>query len=200
MSQTQPAGAELPPEQSSPHGLGNRAGRLAWGIAYLLLFRPSPRPLHFWRNLLLRLFGAKLDPTARVYPRCRVWAPWNLVMGPHSCLADDVDCYCVRTIAIGENSTVSQYSYLCGATHDHADARQPLVPMPIMIGARCWIAADVFVAPGVTIGDGTVVGARSSVFRDLPPWVVAHGTPARPVGPRRLGAPAGPEEALDERR
>lgn len=181
--------SQPPPEQSSPHSLGNRAARLAWGIVCLLFFRPSPRPLHFWRNSLLRLFGAKLHPTARVYPRCRVWAPWNLEMGAHSCLADEVDCYCVRRITIGDNSTVSQYSYLCGATHDHTDPRQPLVPMPITIGSRCWIAADVFVAPGITIGDGTVVGARSSVFRDLPPWVIAHGTPARPAGERRLGEP-----------
>jgi putative colanic acid biosynthesis acetyltransferase WcaF len=168
--------------------MSNRVGRAVWGLVYLLLFRPSPRPLHFWRNGLLRLFGARLHPTARVYPRCRIWAPWNLVMGAHACLADDVDCYCVRTISIGENSTVSQYSYLCGATHDHEDPLQPLVPMPIMIGARCWIAADVFVAPGVTIGDGTVVGARSGVFGDLPEWVVAMGTPAKAVGKRELRA------------
>lgn len=184
MPHTPQADAQPPPEQASPHSIGNRAGRLAWGMVYLFLFRPSPRPLHFWRNWLLRLFGARLHPTARVYPRCRVWAPWNLIMGAHACLADDVDCYCVRTITIGENSTVSQYSYLCGATHDFEDPAQPLVPLPISIGSRCWLAADVFVAPGLTIGDGTVVGARSSVFADLPPWVVAIGTPAKPVRPR----------------
>jgi putative colanic acid biosynthesis acetyltransferase WcaF len=75
---------------------------------------------------------------------------------------------------------------LCGATHDFEDVHFPLVPMPITIGRRCWIAADVFVAPGVTIGEGTVVAARSSVVKDLPCWVVAMGTPARPVRPRTL--------------
>lgn len=160
--------------------------RLLWGAAWVLLFRPSPRPLHGWRNLLLRLFGAKLDRTARVYPRCRIWAPWNLTMGPHACLADDVDCYNVRLITIGASSTVSQYSYLCGATHDFEDRRHPLVPMPITIGANVWIAADVFVAPGVTIPDGVVVGARSTVTKDLPPWTVCIGSPAREVRPRVL--------------
>jgi putative colanic acid biosynthesis acetyltransferase WcaF len=154
----------------------------------VLLFRPSPRNLHRWRNWLMRLFGAKIHPTSRVYPRVRCWAPWNLVMGEYSCIADDVDVYCVKPVTIGPFTTVSQYSYLCGATHDHEDNRHPLVPMPITIGRRCWIAADVFVAPGVTIGDGTVVGARSSVFRDLPEWVVAHGTPARPVRERHIRA------------
>ncbi|MEE8458733.1 MAG: hypothetical protein V3S08_02605, partial [Phycisphaerales bacterium] len=64
------------------------------------------------------------------------------------------------------------------------DPQHPLVPKPITIGTRCWLAADVFVAPGVTIADGTVVGARSAVFSDLPEWVVAMGTPAKPVGER----------------
>jgi putative colanic acid biosynthesis acetyltransferase WcaF len=174
-------------EIDSPHGVGNRIGRLAWGIAYVVLFRPSPRNLHRWRNWLLRLFGAKLHPTARVYPRARIWAPWNLVMHKHATLADDVDAYCADIITIGEYSTVSQYSYLCGATHDFESVSHPLITRPITIGRRCWIAADVFVAPGMTIGDGTVVGARSSVFKDLPAWMIAMGSPAEPIRPRRLG-------------
>lgn len=173
------------PNRASPHAFRHRLGRQVWGIVYLLLFRTSPRFLHRWRNLLLRCFGATLHPRARVYPRARVWAPWNLVMAEGACLADDVDCYCVDEIRLGAYATVSQYSFLCGATHDHEDRRHPLVPMPITIGERCWIAADVYVGPGVTIGDGTVVGARSSVFGDLPEWVIAVGSPAKPVGERK---------------
>jgi putative colanic acid biosynthesis acetyltransferase WcaF len=181
------------PEQDSPHTPGNRAARVLWGIVYTLLFRPSPRPLHGWRNGILRLAGAKIDPTARVYPRARIWAPWKLTMGAHACIGDDVDCYNVAGVTIGASSTVSQYSYLCGATHDFEASAHPLVPLPITIGANCWIAADVFVAPGVNIADGVVVGARSSVFGDLPPWTLCTGSPARPTRPRVLrDAPTGP--------
>ncbi len=164
-----------------------------WGVAYVVLFRPSPRNLHRWRNWLLRRFGAHLHPTARVYPRARCWAPWRLTMDEHACIGDDVDVYCVAPIRIGAHSTVSQYSYLCAATHDFERLEHPLVTAPIVIGERCWIAADVFVGPGVTIGDGTVVGARSAVFKDLPAWVVATGTPARPTRKRQLqdGTPDG---------
>ncbi len=176
--------SSIVPEGTSPHSVKNRVARVVWGVVYVLVFRTSPRPLHFWRNWVLRAFGARLHPKARVYPRARVWLPANLEMGAGATLADDVDCYNVRLIRIGEYTTVSQYSYLCGATHDHLDPAMPLVPKPITIGARAWIAADVFVAPGVTIGDGTVVGARSSVFGDLPGWVVATGTPAKAVRER----------------
>lgn len=58
--------------EHSPHDLGNRFGRAAWGLVYVLLFRTTPRNFHGWRNLLLRVFGAKLHRTARVYPRARV--------------------------------------------------------------------------------------------------------------------------------
>lgn len=168
----------------SPHSVGNRLARVLWGLVQATLFRWSPRPLHRWRVLLLRAFGGDIHATARPYPRCRIWGPWNLTMGPSATIADDVDVYCVDRITIGGHTTVSQYSYLCGATHDHEHPRFPLVPRPITIGSQCWIAADVYVGPGVTIGEGSVIGARSSVFGDIPPWTVAVGTPAKPVKPR----------------
>lgn len=177
---------QLPRAPKSPHNLGNRLGRVLWGLVYAIAFRPSPRNLHRWRNWLLRIFGAEIHRTARVYPRARLWAPWNLTMGERSCIGDDVDVYCVAPVTLGACTTISQYSYLCAATHDHTDPKHPLVPRPITIGDRCWLAADVFVGPGVNIGDGTVVGARSSVFSDLPDWVIATGTPARPQRDRTL--------------
>ena len=176
------------PESDSPHGAGNRAVRALWGAVWVILFRPSPRVLHRWRNLLLRLFGAKVHHTARVYPRARIWAPWNLTMSPHACIADDVEVYCVAPVSIGQGSTVSQYCYLCAASHDFEQVNHPLTSAPITIGDHCWLAADVFVGPGVTIADGTVVGARSSVFNDLPGWSVAIGTPAAVIRARKLTA------------
>lgn len=174
------------------HSRRQQLARLVWSVIWLLLFRPSPRPVHRWRNWLLRLFGAKLHPAARVYPSARVWAPWHLVMDERATLGDRVDCYCVDTIRIGAHTTVSQDSVLCGATHDHEDPKFRLVPRPIMIGASCWVAADVFVGPGVSIGEGTVVGARSSVFSDLPAWKICVGTPARPIKDRTLRDPDQP--------
>jgi putative colanic acid biosynthesis acetyltransferase WcaF len=166
--------------------MGNRVARSAWHVTWLFLFRPTPRLLHPWRCLLLKLFGAKLGKRVHPYPSARIWAPWNLEMGDDACLSEKVDCYCVDKITIGRNSTVSQYSFLCGASHDYSRRSMPMVSAPITIGERVWIAADVFVAPGVTIGDGAMVTARSSVFSDLPQWMIATGNPAIPVKARSL--------------
>ena len=107
-------------------------------------------------------------------------------MGDHSTIAPDVDCYCAGPISIGSHSTVSQYSYLCGASHDFEMSNMPLEVGKIVIGPQVWIAADVFVGPNVEIGEGTVVGARSSVMRSLPGWKLCVGTPARPIRDRKL--------------
>ena len=170
----------------------NKFARLVWGIVWLLFYRPSPVFLHGWRRFLLRIFGAKIGKPAYLYPSARIWAPWNLEMGNHSTLAEKVDCYCVDKIKIGSLSTISQYSYLCTASHDYEDPlivhrpQMPLITAPITIGDRVWITADVFVAPGVSIGDGTVVLARSSVFTNLPSWIVAAGSPATMMKKRKI--------------
>ena len=174
----------------SPYSRRNQMARALWGIVYVLLFRPSPRPLHSWRRLLLKCFGAKLGRKAKVFSSASVFAPWNLTMGDYSTIAPDVDCYCAGSISIGEHSTVSQYTYLCGASHDFEDPKMTLFTAPIRIGARVWICADVFIGPGVSIADGVVVGARSSVFSDLPAWTVCTGTPAKPTRPRIVRDPA----------
>jgi len=129
--------------------LANKLARALWGIVWIVLFRPTPRLFHAWRRFLLRLFGARLGKAVHVYPSAKVWAPWNLEMDDHACLGEQVDCYCVEKIRIGKHSTVSQYSFLCSASHDYTKSTMPLVAAPISIGEYVWITADVFVGPGV---------------------------------------------------
>ena len=161
------------------HSLGNRLLRLLWGVVWMLLFRPSPKPCHAWRRFLLRLFGAKLGKGVHVYPSVKIWGPWNLHMDDHSCLAPYVDCYCAGSISIGAHSTVSQYCFLCTASHDYEQSGMPLTINPISIEDQAWICADVFVGPGVHIGQGAVVAVRSTVIKDIPAWIVAAGAPAQ---------------------
>lgn len=111
-------------------------------------------------------------------------------MGENSCLAYDVDCYSVDKVRIGANATVSQYSYLCTASHDATDIEMPLITAPIVIEDMAWIAADSYIGPGVTIGQGALVGARSSVFRNVDPWSIVGGNPAKFIKRRELKSKA----------
>lgn len=109
-------------------------------------------------------------------------------MGNHSCLSFDVDCYSVDKIVLGNNVTVSQYAFLCTASHDIADPHMELTTAPICIGDGAWIAAKAFVAPGVVVGTGAVVGACSVVTHDIEEWAVVAGNPARTVKRREVKA------------
>ena len=165
----------------STHSLQNKIMRVAWGMAWCILFRPTPKVCHAWRRFLLRSFGAKIGSRCHIYSSVKVWAPWNLTLGDHSTLSHHVDCYCVAPVTIGEHVTVSQYSYLCTASHDIDHANMPLITAPIQIGDGAWITACVFVGPGVEIGTGAVVGARSAVFKAVDAWTVVGGNPCRHI-------------------
>ena len=152
----------------------NQVIRMVWSIVWGVFARPLPRSIGS-----LRLFGAKIDPTAIVYSSAKVYYPANLVMERYACLASDVDCYNVAPIRIGANSTVSQGAYLCTASHDISNPLNPLITAPIVIEDQAWVAAGAFVGMGVTIGQGAVVGARAAVFKDVEPWTVVGGNPAK---------------------
>ena len=139
---------------------------------------------------MLRCFGATVGFKAKPYPRCRIWAPWNLTMGTHSCLANDVDCYCVDQVILGEFATVSQQVMLYTATHNYNDPDFRLATRPIVIGPRAWIGARAFVGPGIKVGEGAVVGAASAVFSNVEPWTVVGGNPARPLKRRVISGDA----------
>ncbi len=154
--------------------------RLVWGVTWTVCARWLPRSVGSgWKRFLLRMFGAKIHPTAVVYSSAKIYYPANLEMAEYSCLASDVDCYNVAPIKIGANTTVSQGSYLCTASHDITNPLNPLVTSPIIIEDQAWVGARAFIGMGVTIGQGSVVGATASVFKDVEPWIVVGGNPAK---------------------
>lgn len=155
-----------------------------WRIVRQVLFRLSPPPLNPLRVGLLNLFGARVHRTAFVHPRIRIDRPWNLRIGPGSVLQHGIIIESMGPIDIGRRTHISQFAYLCSGSHDYRRRDMRVVTRPIHIGDDVWLASDVFVGPGVTIGNRVIVGARSNVFRDLPPDTIAAGNPARPMRPR----------------
>jgi putative colanic acid biosynthesis acetyltransferase WcaF len=159
--------------------LSHRLHRAAFQLAWLLLARWTPPPLRAWRAAILNVFGADVDPTANVYPSARVWYPPNLVVRERAVMGPGVICYCMDKITIGQRTVISQRSHLCAGTHNVDDADFSLQTAPITIGADAWVASEAFVGPGVTVGDGAVLGARAVTVKDLAPWSIYAGNPAR---------------------
>lgn len=161
--------------------------RLLWSIVWSLFAKWLPRSVGSgWKRFLLRCFGAKIASTAVVYSSANVYLPSNLEMDEFSCLASKVNCYNVAKVHIGEYATVSQGAFLCTASHDITSEAHTLLVSPISIGMRAWVAAEAYINMGVTIGDGAVVGARAAVFKDVEPWSVVGGNPAKVISRRVL--------------
>jgi putative colanic acid biosynthesis acetyltransferase WcaF len=175
-----------PTEGGPTYSLANRAFRGFWILTWALLASWTPPPLNRWRLFLLRLFGAKVAPDSFVYSSVRIWYPPHLELGRHALLGPQTTAYCVEKIILRDYAVVSQGSHLCTAGHDIEDVNFQTVARPIVIGRRAWVAAEAFVGPGVAIGEGAVLGARGCTFRDLDPWTVYAGNPARAIKPRKI--------------
>lgn len=170
-----------------PTGFRGRPGWYVqlWWLVQSTLFRWSPQFAYPLRAAILRCFGAKVGAHTVIRPSATITYPWKVEIGDHAWIGDDVILYSLGHITIGRNAVVSQRSHLCAGDHDESQVDFPIRARPITVDDEAWIAADVFVAPGVTIGHGAVIGARSSVFRDMPSMMVCMGSPCKPMKPRR---------------
>ena len=187
-SQPLNASQTKPLEGGASFSLGNRVLRAVWMLTWLIFARFTPPPLHGWRRLVLRLFGAKLGAGARVHGSASIWLPANLKLGDHVLIGPGVRLYNQGRITIGAKSVISQRAHICASTHDVRDPLFQLVLRPVTIGQRCWVAAEAFVGPGVTMGDQAVLGARGALFGDAAPDAVYSGNPAVFVKLRLLAA------------
>ncbi len=159
--------------------------RVLWGIG-AVAFRWTPRLLYGTRNALLRLFGAEVGQNVRIHPKATIYFPWNLSIGDWSSVGENALIYNLGPIEIGEQVTISQRAHLCAGTHDASDPAMPLQKPPIAVGDQGWVCADAFVGPGVTVGEGAVVGARAVAVGDVDPWTIVGGNPARAIKERTL--------------
>lgn len=171
-------------EGAATFPLRHRIYRLIWNLTWFALAAWTPSFCWRWRGAVLRAFGAKIHKTAIVRGSVRIWWPANLTMDAHSSLGPGTICYNVAPVILAPYAIVSQRAHICTAGHNIDQNDFPLIATPIYIGACAWVAAEAFLGPGVKIGEGAVLGARGVSFRDLEPWTVYAGNPARPIRQR----------------
>lgn len=170
-----------------PWSLGHKVKRATWMFVWGVFGKLGPRFFSRFRIGLLRLFGAQIGRNCLFCGGVRVLMPWNLRIGDFTSISEEVDIYNFGQVCIGSNTVLSRGVWLCTGSHDYGVASFPLIWEDITVGDSVWIAAQSFVGPGVTIGNGAVVGARSVVTRDLPNWSISAGNPCKFIKSRQLG-------------
>lgn len=179
-----PSVAANDPYVAPQYSVGNRIRRQLWNTCWALLYRTSPRTAHGWRAFLLRSFGAKLGANCHFYPQSRIWAPWNLECEDTVIVGDRVVLYNPKLLYLASHVIISEEAYLCGATHDYNNPAFPVVSYPMRIERYAWIAARACVSPRVNVGEGAILALASVATRDLEPWSIYAGVPARRVKER----------------
>lgn len=178
------SGAGYEQRSVSPYTTREKVGRVVWNYLGQPLFRCTFHNWYGLRNALLRLFGASVGRPVRIRPSVRVEQPWNLTIGDNSSIGDRSVVYCLGKVTIGSHVSISQQAHICAGTHDYKMPDLPLIRPPIVIEDHAWIAADAFVGPGITVGEGAILGARGCAFKDLEAWTIYGGNPAKAIAGR----------------
>ncbi len=149
------------------------------------------------------------DGAIRIGPRCTLAAgtivQGNVQMGSNCSLqaGSILIGYGTREnpaglIRIGNNVRIAPFVQMIAANHRFSDVSRPIVeqglePAPIVIEDDVWIAGRVVITAGVTIGTGSVLAAGAVVIRDVPPFSLVGGVPARIIRSRKSDQPSGAE-------
>lgn len=170
------------PIQTNSMSCQDKIKNLLWSTINATLFRWSPRftkPCKLFRVWLVRLFGAKVDWTCNLHPKCKIEYPWNLTMGAYSSLGERTWAYAMAPILIGEKCCIGNDVYLLTGSHDVDSKNFILVTRPIIIQSCTWIATGAYILPGVTLEEGSVISAKSLVSKEVIAWTVVGGNPAK---------------------
>lgn len=186
-----------PVEYESGWPLGTKLYLFAWRITAATIYRWIPVRGFGMRAALLRWFGARIHPTARIYPGCTIYSPRMLVVDERSCIGTGVHCLNVEEVHLDADVTVSQEAFLCTAGHDVDVPSRPLTTAPIRLCRGSWVFARAIVLPGVTLGEGSVAAAGAVITRSVPPFAIVAGNPGRVIRERRY---CGRETAQDPSR
>ena len=175
----------LIPKYKTKFSTKNKLYRLVWGIIKFLLFRPfGSIVFNKWRIFLLRCFGAQIGNNTIIYSTANIWMPCNLVVGERCCIGPNTIVYNPNKIVLGKKVTISQYTYLCGGSHDITDLALGFISAPIIIKDFSWVCANCFIMMGTTIEEGCIIGATASLFKSTEPWSVYGGNPAKYIKKR----------------
>ncbi len=176
--------------------VGLKAGRLGGALYYgFTVGRIPSRRLRHW---LYRRMGAQIAPTAVLHRGLEVRHAARISVGVDSVIGFNVILDGRRGVTIGDHVNLSSEVAIWTLQHDWRDPGFAEVGAPVVIGDRAWLSFRATVLPGVTVGEGAVVAAGAVVTKDVAPYTVVAGVPARVVAERprdlsyELGAAASP--------
>lgn len=180
------------PVQTNQRPLTEKLAQRFWEVVRVLFCYPSPFFMRRWRRFVTSLYahlymgGGKIHNLASLASNCKIDYPWNVEIGELSSIGNGAWIYALDKIAIGKNVCIGEDVRLLTGTHDISSPYFDLMTKPIAIKDNAWVATGAIVLPGVTIGEGVIVAAGAVVTKDVEPWTVVGGNPAKFIKKRVL--------------
>jgi putative colanic acid biosynthesis acetyltransferase WcaF len=174
------------PIQTSPFSLKIKIKAKIWSIVNKTIFRYNPFFAKKIRIILLRFFGGEIDRTCSVNKKSVIDHPWNLKMGRLSSLGEGTWVYCLDKIEIGEKSCIGKDVYLLTGSHDLESSNFCLVTKPIVIENGVWVSTGARILPNVSLGEFSVVAAGAIVVKNVNPYEIVGGNPAKFIKKRKI--------------
>lgn len=166
--------------------------RDAWTSIKMLAYMPIsllPGPIGWWlrRHILGR--SISMGKNVKIDELVRVDRPCGLKIGDETFVGRGSFIHAGGTVDIGANVLIGPYVKIWSADHQFGDRNIPIREQghefsPVVIGDDAWLGVSCIVLKGVTIGRGAVIGAGSVVTKDVAPYCVVAGIPAKPIGSR----------------
>ncbi len=163
-----------------------RIRRIVWFYINALIFKTSILPFNRIKVCLLRLFGAQIGKGVVIKPCVNIKYPWLLCIGDHSWLGENVWIDNLVMINIGKNVCLSQGAILLTGSHDYKDVAFRLITGRIVLEDGVWIGAAAIVNRGITASSHAVLTAGSVAVKDLEPYSIYQGNPARLIRLRSI--------------
>ncbi len=142
------------------------------------------QPFHFLRYPILKLFGMNIDSNSSIHMGCRLYHPWNIIIGKNTI----VNPYCIldgRTgLKIGNNVSISERSIILSLEHDPQSSTFESKGAITKIDDYVWIGMGAIILPGVSLGVGVIVAAGSVVTKNVDDFTIVGGVPAKKIGDR----------------
>jgi putative colanic acid biosynthesis acetyltransferase WcaF len=149
-----------------------------WVMVKCVFFlNPVPWPSAI-RVALLRAFGARVGEGVVIRSQVNVTFPWRLAVGDHVWLGEEILILSLAPVTLESNVCISQRAFLCTGSHDFRAPKFDLITKPITVHSGSWVAAQAFIAPGVEIGEASMVAAGSVVLENVPSKTFVRGNPA----------------------
>lgn len=172
------------PVQTTPYSFSYKFRSRLWSIINRTFYRWTPFFMRKYRVALVRMVGGNVDWSCSLDATATIVDPWNLTMGPYSSLGEYCCIRCRDKVVIGEKSCIGRGVYILTATHNVFSPHFEMVSAPIFIGDCVWIATRSTILKGVSIGTGAVIGAESLVTKNIDPWMIVGGNPAKIIKKR----------------